>query len=120
MPGGYKNIKPEDCTNGFDKRPQDAGYPKGRKNDATLLRELLASRNLKYDNPKLYLMNGILDIIQNTKVKDETKLNAVIKLWQQVYGMPKQEVDSTVTTSQPIIVVKDEKEKKVLEEIVED
>ena len=39
MPGGNKNIRPEDNTAGFQVNPQNAGRPKGKKNRSTILKK---------------------------------------------------------------------------------
>lgn len=121
MPGGDRNIKPWDSTNGFDKRPQDAGYPKGRPNRQTILREVLKAKLGKERSeteldPLYFFASEMIDIITDKKVRHNDKASALDKLVNRFYGMPTQAIDQTVTNTVPQIVVKSEEHKKEIEE----
>lgn len=122
MPGGNCNIRPEDRTNGFDKRPQDAGYPKGRPNRQTILREVLKAKLGKERSeteldPLYFFASEMIDIITDKKARHNDKASALDKLVNRFYGMPTQAIDQTVTNTVPQIVVGTQEAKEQLESL---
>ena len=99
MPGGKGNIRPEDNTNGFDKRPEDAGYPKGKPNQLTILKQAMKAKFAgKSDtelDPLYFFAWEMLDLIKNKNVKDADKVKALTKLIDRFYGMPSQPIETT-------------------------
>jgi len=77
-------------TNGFDKRPDQAGRPTGRKNNSTLMREALQAKGLQYENPDLYLMNLLIEILQDPQTRQGVKLSAINSLFDRLQGKPRQ------------------------------
>lgn len=86
--------------------------------------------------PKELTISNILDEILSEEVDGSTRKKIIMKrVVQKAYegerwavefianrleGLPRQEVDSTVTNINPIIVVKDQEAKEAMEEIVEE
>lgn len=112
MPGGNKNIRPEDNTNGFQKNPQNIGRkPKGAtsliatnkkltKNGGWLRKpasEIKKVRNKPYYDvwmaTREYLYNTLHQILANPKTKDQDKIKAATYLIDRIDGKPKQSVE---------------------------
>jgi hypothetical protein len=120
MSAGKGKIEQGDRINGFDKRPQDAGYPKGKPNRQTILKEVLKAKLGKERtehelDPLYFFASEMIDIITDKKVKHNDKAAALDRLVNRFYGMPEQEIESTVTNTNPTFIVKDEKHKKEIE-----
>lgn len=67
MPGGYKNIRPEDRTNGFDKNPQNIGNGR-RKKIYTILKEKgYSSSDIKiaFGEIAFYTLNELKNLYEN-------------------------------------------------------
>ena len=116
MPGGYKNIKPEDRTKGFDKHPENINR-KGQPRKVSIKKELenilLADGVIKFTGKQIVEV-GEENGVQFVKVKLPTQnalahkmvsiamgsnkysntLRALIQLLEQFDGKPSQQIDA--------------------------
>jgi hypothetical protein len=92
--------KMEANTNGFRERPDQAGRPRGRKNNATIMREVLQAKNLKITDPQLYMINKVIEIIEEPETLQGHRINAIFRLFEQAYGKPIQKTEPIEQTPQ--------------------
>ena len=105
MPGGYKNIKPSDRTNGFEKRPQHTGRPKGSRNRSTVTRELLDQiaempekmkekfKEIFPELPDKMIIESALIYSQMAKAMKSGDTQAFKAIMDNAYGLPVQSVN---------------------------
>ena len=123
MAGGYKKIGPEDNTNGFDKRPQQAGRPKGLRNRSTVTKEILDQiaempdkmkekfKEIFPELPDKMIIEYALIYSQMAKAMKSGDTQAFKAIMDNAYGAPVQEIKQD-TQQESTIIVKDEKTKK--------
>ena len=70
-----------------------AGRPKGSKNKATILRDVLKDKGVEVESPDVYYMSQYIDIIQQKDQSTESKMRALENLWNRTYGKPKSTVE---------------------------
>ena len=122
MPGGKGNINGDDCTNGFDKRPEDinrTGRPKGSKNRTTIVRMILEQdasfpekvfKRLKEIYPnieKQMSVEEIMTIIQAKKAITKGDTQAYKALMDSGYGFPKHEFEQHIIPESQVYKLKD-------------
>jgi len=124
MPGGDRNIRPEDGTNGFDKHPENINR-KGRPRKVSIKKELenilLADGVIKFTGKQIVEV-GEENGVQFVKVKLPTQnalahkmvsiamgsnkysntLRALIQLLEQFDGKPRQDINANVETPRDI------------------
>ena len=97
---GYEHIKDK----GFDKNPQNInrkGYPKGKKNQSTILKELLDQTLTLPDpmsgevTPKQASLLVALTLLKKA-IKDED-LGSIKELYDRVDGKARQTIEQTTT-----------------------
>lgn len=101
MPGGKNRIQenPKANTNGFKERPDQAGKPPGRKDNTTLIRQALQAKELKYEDPDLYLIGQLINILQDPQTRQGVKLSAINSLLDRSQGKPRQTAEITSHTA---------------------
>lgn len=135
MPGGNKNIRPEDRTNGFEKNPQNINR-KGAPRKVSIKREL--EKLLQADGTLVFRGNQIIDFgkepdgTQYVKIKLPTQealahkmisiamgsnkysntLRALIQLLEQFDGKPNQNINANIETEKEEFT-EEEKKKEI-------
>lgn len=111
MPGGKNRIQehPKANTNGFRERPDQAGRPRGKRDNISIFSDLLQAEGLEVQDPKVFLLNNLFKIA--TQGNDYVKLRASLELWDRIYGKPKPTAPEDEPAHQPpILVTSDELE----------
>ena len=133
MPGGYKNIRPSDRTNGFDKNPENIGGGRKKKIYTVLKEKGYSADDIKtafgelafYTLPELkevYVDDNkpaIARIVANQffhalKKGDWTKIKEIM---EHVIGKPLQSITVDEPNKKPDIVVIDQKTKSDLQKL---
>jgi hypothetical protein len=110
MPGGKNRIQehPKANSNGFRERPDQAGKPPGRKDNTTLIKQVLKAKDLKYEDPDLYLISQLIDILQDPQTRPGVKLSVVNALLDRSQGKPRQTAEIINNTApaykEPVLI----------------
>lgn len=99
MPGGFKNIKPED---GVQWKKGQSGNPKGRPKKLPELNELLANV-LGDEKDGKTAAEAILLALRSKAVKGDIRAAEV--LLDRSYGKPKQQIETTIEIEEQVFKI---------------
>jgi len=110
MPGGKNRINehPKANTNGFAERPGDAGKPKGRKDNITIVREILEAKGIKNADPNYFILEILIDIIKDPETPRGIRERASRGLFEILNGRSKINQEMAENEIRPIIILKDQ------------